>query len=34
LTDPVFAPVRDGKRWLFYYDGADKNVGLATAPVL
>src|SRR5713226_4297149 len=26
--------VRDGKRWLFYYGGADKNVGVATAPVL
>lgn len=25
--------VRDGKRWLFYYGGADKNVGVATAPV-
>ena len=22
--------VRDGKRWLFYYGGADKNVGVAT----
>jgi beta-1,2-mannosidase len=26
--------VQDGKRWLFYYGGADKNVGVATAPVL
>jgi len=26
--------VRDGNRWLFYYGGADKNVGVATAPVL
>ncbi|MGB7846793.1 MAG: glycoside hydrolase family 130 protein [Candidatus Acidiferrum sp.] len=26
--------VKDGKRWLFYYGGADKNVGVATAPVL
>jgi predicted GH43/DUF377 family glycosyl hydrolase len=26
--------VRDGSRWLFYYGGADKNVGVATAPVL
>jgi len=26
--------VRDGKRWLFYYRGADKNVGVATAPAL
>jgi predicted GH43/DUF377 family glycosyl hydrolase len=25
--------VRDGGRWLFYYGGADKNVGVATAPV-
>jgi predicted GH43/DUF377 family glycosyl hydrolase len=25
--------VRDGDRWLFYYGGADKNVGVATAPV-
>ena len=25
--------VRDGKRWLFYYGGADKHVGVATAPV-
>jgi len=24
--------VRDGQRWLFYYGGADKNVGVATAP--
>jgi beta-1,2-mannosidase len=26
--------VRDGKRWLFYYGGADKNIGVATAPAL
>ena len=26
--------VRDDNRWLFYYGGADKNVGVATAPVL
>ena len=26
--------VRDANRWLFYYGGADKNVGVATAPVL
>jgi beta-1,2-mannosidase len=26
--------VRDRNRWLFYYGGADKNVGVATAPVL
>ncbi len=26
--------VRDGKRWLFYYGGADKYVGLASAPQL
>jgi beta-1,2-mannosidase len=26
--------VRDGKRWLFYYGGADKHVGVATAPEL
>jgi beta-1,2-mannosidase len=25
--------VRDGSRWLFYYGGADKNIGVATAPV-
>jgi beta-1,2-mannosidase len=24
--------VRDGQRWLFYYGGADKNVGVAIAP--
>ncbi len=24
--------IRDGGRWLFYYGGADKNVGVATAP--
>ena len=24
--------VRDGGRWLLYYGGADKNVGVATAP--
>ena len=23
--------VRDGKRWLFYYGGADKHVGVVTA---
>jgi len=26
--------VRDGNRWLFYYGGADKHVGVATAPTL
>jgi Predicted glycosylase len=26
--------VRDGNRFLFYYGGADKNVGVATAPAL
>jgi predicted GH43/DUF377 family glycosyl hydrolase len=26
--------VRDANRWLFYYGAADKNVGVATAPVL
>jgi predicted GH43/DUF377 family glycosyl hydrolase len=26
--------VQDGKRWLFYYGGADKHVGVATAPIL
>lgn len=26
--------LRDGKRWLFYYGGADKTVGVAEAPVL
>jgi len=26
--------IRDGNRWLFYYGGADKNVGVATAPAL
>lgn len=25
--------VRDGKRWLFYYGGADRTVGVAGAPV-
>ncbi len=25
--------VRDGARWLFYYGGADRTVGVATAPV-
>jgi beta-1,2-mannosidase len=25
--------VRDGNRWLFYYGAADKNIGVATAPV-
>jgi predicted GH43/DUF377 family glycosyl hydrolase len=29
----VEGSVRDGKRWLFYYGGADKNIGVATAPV-
>jgi len=24
--------VRDGGRWLFYYGGVDKNVGVAMAP--
>jgi predicted GH43/DUF377 family glycosyl hydrolase len=24
--------VGDGGRWLFYYGGADKNVGVANAP--
>jgi beta-1,2-mannosidase len=26
--------VRDGKRWLFYYGGADKYVGVASAPAM
>ena len=26
--------VRDGDRWLFYYGGADKSVGVAAAPAL
>jgi len=26
--------VRDGNRWLFYYGGADKYVGVAVAPAL
>jgi predicted GH43/DUF377 family glycosyl hydrolase len=26
--------VRDGHRWLFYYGGADRTVGVATAPVM
>ena len=26
--------VPNGKRWLFYYGGADKRVGVATAPIL
>jgi predicted GH43/DUF377 family glycosyl hydrolase len=26
--------VKDGKRWLFYYGGADKTIGVATVPVL
>ena len=26
--------VRDGRRWLFYYGGADKYVGVAAAPAL
>ena len=25
--------VRDGNRWLFYYGGGDKHIGVATAPV-
>jgi predicted GH43/DUF377 family glycosyl hydrolase len=25
--------VRDGNRWLFYYGGADKYVGVASAAV-
>jgi predicted GH43/DUF377 family glycosyl hydrolase len=25
--------VRDGNRWLFYYGGADKYVGVVTAPM-
>src|SRR6202162_794218 len=29
----VEGAVHDGKRWLFYYGGADKTVGVATAPV-
>src|ERR1700676_672101 len=29
----VEGAVRDGKRWLFYYGGADKYIGVATAPV-
>lgn len=28
----VEGSVRDAKRWLFYYGGADKQVGVATAP--
>jgi predicted GH43/DUF377 family glycosyl hydrolase len=30
----VEGSVRDGKRWLFYYGGADKYIGVAMAPVL
>jgi predicted GH43/DUF377 family glycosyl hydrolase len=30
----VEGAVRDGKRWLFYYGGADKYIGVATAPAL
>jgi predicted GH43/DUF377 family glycosyl hydrolase len=30
----VEGAVRDGNRWLFYYGGADKHVGVATAPAL
>jgi beta-1,2-mannosidase len=30
----VEGAVRDGNRWLFYYGGADKYVGVATAPAL
>ncbi len=26
--------VQDGNRWLFYYGGADRSVGVATAPML
>jgi beta-1,2-mannosidase len=29
----VEGAVKDGKRWLFYYGGADKTVGVASAPV-
>jgi len=29
----VEGAVLDGKRWLFYYGGADKNIGVATAPL-
>lgn len=29
----VEGAVQDGKRWLFYYGGADKTIGVATAPV-
>jgi predicted GH43/DUF377 family glycosyl hydrolase len=30
----VEGAVREGKRWLFYYGGADKTIGVATAPEL
>ncbi len=30
----VEGAVRDGKRWLIYYGGADKHVGVASAPAL
>jgi hypothetical protein len=30
-THPVSGLVRDGNRWLFYYGGADKYVGVASA---
>jgi beta-1,2-mannosidase len=30
----VEGAVREGHRWLFYYGAADKNIGVATAPVL
>jgi len=30
----VEGAVREGNRWLFYYGAADKNIGVATAPVL
>jgi predicted GH43/DUF377 family glycosyl hydrolase len=30
----VSGMVRDGNRWLFYYGGADKYVGVAFAPAL
>jgi predicted GH43/DUF377 family glycosyl hydrolase len=28
----VAGMVRDGNRWLFYYGGADKYIGVAVAP--
>jgi predicted GH43/DUF377 family glycosyl hydrolase len=30
----VEGAVRDGQRWLFYYGGAHKHIGVATAPML